>query len=268
MAQIGVLIIHGMGDQSENFADEFIDRLKQQLGPQSAAVAFEACFWADVLQHHQDQIWQRVKRGGSITWQGVRHWLLSAFGDPPAYLSGFFKLGHPVYQLVHARILASLLHLEDQLDPSGGRPLVVLAHSLGSVIICNYIWDEHKHPDKGKSPFQRTDSLTKLITYGSNIPLFLPPVRPVTCIQFPSPEIPAPLRPHARWINFYAPSDLLGFPLGALWDDARGTVIEDRSMHPGWWPASRTPYAHLLYEKDKEFLRQVVGELRTLMGGR
>ena len=30
-----------------------------------------------------------------------------------------------------------MLHLEDQLDPSGGRPLVVLAHSLGSVIICN-----------------------------------------------------------------------------------------------------------------------------------
>lgn len=265
MARAGVLLIHGMGDQSESFADDFILKLRTELGPAADSIAFEPCYWADILQHHQDQIWQRVKRGGQTSWDFVRRWLHSAFGDPPAYLSGFFKMGQPVYRLVHARIYASLIHLEDQLDPSGGRPLIVLAHSLGSVIICNYIWDEQKHPERAKSPFQRTDTLTKLITYGSNIPLFLPPVRPVTCIQFPSPNIPAVLRPRATWTNFYAPSDVLGNPLNSLWDDPRGTVIDDRPIHVGWWPASRTPFSHLLYEEDEEFVKQVAEEIRTLV---
>jgi hypothetical protein len=142
---------------------------------------------------------------------------------------------------------------------------VVLAHSLGSVILSNYIWDEQKRPTVGTSAFQRTETITTFVTYGSNIPLFLPPVRPVECIRFPWPSLAPALRPYARWLNVYAPADLLGYPLGCLWDEDRGTVIDDVALPVGPWPLSRTPLSHTKYETDGAFLEMVVGELRRLM---
>jgi hypothetical protein len=263
---IGVLAIHGMGDQPEHFADDLFADLRRHLGSDAASVAFQSCYWSDVLQHHQDQVWQRLKRSGVMSWPGSRQWILSSFGDPPAYLSGFFRSGQQAYGIVHERVRSALRQLERQLGPQSKKSLIILAHSLGSVIVTNYIWDEQKRATTGTTPFERTETLTTLVTYGSNIPLFLPPVRPIECIQFPWPSLPDRSRDRARWLNIYAPSDLLGYPLGNIWDNAHGTVIHDRAIHAGFWPISRTPLSHAYYESDGRFLRIVVDEIRSVLG--
>lgn len=262
---IGVLVIHGMGDQMEQFGAPLIDGLQRQLGATAGSVAFESCFWADVLQHHQDQIWQRLKRSGVMSWPASRQWVLSSFGDPPAYLSGFFRSGQQAYGLIHERVRSSLRSLERRLDPQGPRSLVILAHSLGSVIVTNYIWDEQKKPTPGTTPFERTETLSRFVTYGSNIPLFVPPVRPIECIRFPWGSLPQPDRDRARWLNVYAPADLLGYPLGNIWDDPHGTVIDDLVLHAGPWPISRTPFSHTYYDTDRRFHRIVADEIRSLV---
>ncbi len=263
---IGVLVIHGMGDQHEHFAEKLIASLRQRLGANSGSVAFEPCYWADVLQHHQDQVWQRLKRSGVMSWQDSRQWVLSSFGDPPAYLSGFFRSGQQAYGIIHERVRSSLRILERQLDQHTPRSLVILAHSLGSVIVTNYIWDEQKNPTPGTTPFERTETLTKFVTYGSNIPLFLPPVRPIECIQFPWSSLPQPTRDRARWLNVYAPSDLLGYPLGNIWDNTHGTEIDDLTLYAGPWLISRTPFSHAFYDTDGQFQRLVTDEVRSLIG--
>jgi len=45
------------------------------------------------------------------------------------------------------------------------------------------------------------ETLTTLITFGSNIPLFLPPSPPIECIRFPHPVLPPQFAAAARWKN-------------------------------------------------------------------
>ena len=58
-------MIHGMGDPAPSFAALLIDGLSRSLGDDAAAVAFEPCFWSDILQPSQDEIWRRLQRAAT-----------------------------------------------------------------------------------------------------------------------------------------------------------------------------------------------------------
>ena len=108
------------------------------------------------------------------------------------------------------------------------------------------------------------ETLTTLVTYGSTIPLFLPPVEPLECIRFPREMLAAKLRGVARWLNVYDPDDLLGYPIEAAWDEMHGTRIDDVAVNVGIFPLSETPLSHSYYDKDGSFLDLVVGEVRKV----
>jgi hypothetical protein len=258
-ARAGVLIIHGMGDPEPSYAEGLIRRVRERLGPSADDAAFEACYWAPILQPKQDVTWQRMLRSGRMDLKAARRWIMSALGDPATYLSGFFRAGRPAYADIHACVRSTLARLSDALGGRQDAPLVVLAHSLGSVIVSNYIWDEQQGaPEIGRTPFERMETLTGLVTYGSTIPLFLPPGRPAVCIRFPPPMLPPPLAAAAVWKNIYDPDDVLGYPLADIWDDPQGTRIVDVDINVGLWPASETPFSHTFYDRDGDFLEHVV----------
>ncbi|AHG93433.1 hypothetical protein J421_5898 (plasmid) [Gemmatirosa kalamazoonensis] len=87
-------------------------------------------------------------------------------------------------------------------------PLVVVAHSLGSVIVSDYAWDA-QHPETGRSKgdddFVCMRTLAGLVTFGSNIPLFTLALPRVIAIAPPrsSPRLSDAVRAVARWENFY-----------------------------------------------------------------
>jgi len=190
--------------------------------------------------------------------------VMSALGDPATYLSGFFKADRPAYGDIHECVRTTLAALEARLAPDA--PLVVLAHSLGSVIASNYIWDEqHGGQPIGRTAFERMETLTALITYGSNIPLFLPPRRPAVCVRFPHPSLPPALAAVAVWENVYDPDDILGYPLSEIWDDTQGTHIVDSPINAGVWPVSETPFSHAMYDRDDDFLDVVERRIRTIL---
>jgi len=264
VATVGVLIIHGMGDPDPSFADGLILRLRKRLEPLAASVDFEPCYWAPILQEQQDRTWERMLRSGEMDAKALRRWVMGALGDPATYLSGYFKSGQPAYGDIHESLRASLAALESRLTAAA--PLVVLAHSLGSVIVSNYIWDEQQNrPSVGRSSFERMETLTGFVTYGSNIPLFLPPHRPAVCIRFPHPSLPADLAAVAAWENIYDPDDIIGYPLSQIWDDPQGTQITDVTINVGTWPVSETPFSHTLYNKDDDFLGIVERRLRAIL---
>ena len=72
--------------------------------------------------------------------------------------------------MAHLRALRATL--------GGDAPLVVVAHSLGSVIASDFIWDA-QHPERGRgvaaeagTDFEGMRTLAGLVTLGSNLPLF------------------------------------------------------------------------------------------------
>ena len=286
-ADVGVLFIHGMGAPEPTFADELRARIAAQLGGDAQRVAFGSCFWSDILQKQQDVTWGNVSKSniGSPLVRKARRWVVNALGDPVSYLSGYLAGGKPAYQDVHDCVRDSLRSIEERLV-DGHRPLIVFAHSLGGVVISNYIWNEQRRAGdvepkvkktseaapqaavrqaQATTPFQSMETLTALVTYGCNIPLFLPPSPPIECIRFPSPRLPPELAKIARWTNVYDPDDLLGYPIANIWTETHGTVIHDVVMDVGPWYLSWTPLSHVYYDRSNEFVARAAGTIREAM---
>jgi hypothetical protein len=287
-AEMGVVFIHGMGNPEPSFADSLIEGLSRSLGRDADAIAFESCFWSDILQAGQDNIWQRLQLAPTaMHFAWLRQWIVGTLGDPTGYLSGYEQQGTPVLQSVHERFADSLAAVEGRLRDPTGAPLVVLAHSLGGVVVTNYLWNLQRAAGEvgtnagsalhegaravarkptGDTPMQRLETLAGLITFGCNIPLFLPPTPPYECVRFPRPGLPTRLSAAAKWLNVYDPYDILGYPLANLWDDAHGTVIEDVTLRVGMPGLSMTPFSHTQYWSDAGFQALIAGELRRVLG--
>ena len=89
-AEVGVVIIHGMGDPQPDFAAPLVDGLKRQLGADAAGFAFHSCFWADILQTSQDRIWSLLENAPTpLHLHALRKWVVGTLGDPTGYLSGY-----------------------------------------------------------------------------------------------------------------------------------------------------------------------------------
>ncbi len=285
-----MVIIHGMGDPEPHFAQPLVDGLKRQLGREASAFAFQPCFWANILQPSQDRIFALLENASApMRLNFLRKWVVGTLGDPTGYLSGYEQGGVPVLQTVHRRLAESLGAVERELRDPSTAPLIVLAHSLGGVVVTNYLWNLERAagevgafsaaatPEKesakasarrpiGDTPFQQMQTLAGLVTFGCNIPLFLPPSAHYECVRFPRPALPANLRAAARWLNVFDPYDILGYPLNDLWDERHGTMIDDVTMEVGMPGISLTPLSHNYYWTDAEFQATVAAELTRVLG--
>jgi len=122
----------------------------------------------------------------------------------------------------------------------------------------DYIWDRQKGRDAerlGASRFERMETLSGLITLGSNIPLFTLGHTPVTCIEFPPPGLPEKLRKKAKWLNLYDSDDVLGWPLKPLSIGYSDTVTEDMEVSVGNILTSWNPGTHVAYWTDDSVIK-------------
>lgn len=138
------------------------------------------------------------------------------------------------YEEVHQCVRQGLNELRAKVGPD--TPLIVLAHSLGGHIFSNYVWDQQKlnQSSCALDPFLGLETFSGFNTFGCNIPLFTFAYDPVVPIRFLGHCLPTPLQTKARWLNVYAPADILGYPLRPLQNYAQ-VVTEDCSMPVGPW---------------------------------
>lgn len=197
--------------------------------------------------------------------KSMRKWVISALGDPVSYLAGFFRDKEPIYEDIHECVRKQLSALEQAMAGSSDKPIIILAHSLGSVVMSNYMWDEQAGQGIGKTAVEKCHTAAGFITYGSNIPLFLPPRQEITCIKFPFDELPSTYKNAAGWVNIYDPDDLLGYPLRTIWTKTQGTTITDLTINAGVWPVSETPFSHTMYDKDDDFISEVVTRINAVL---
>ena len=118
----------------------------------------------------------------------------------------------------------------------------------------------------------RLSNLVSIITFGCNIPLFtlaLPKAQP---ILLPSDELDArynAARSSIKWLNYYDPDDVLGWPLAKLYDardDGKpGPVFVDKDIDVGGIREWHNPLAHGAYWKDRNFVGPVANHLVELL---
>ena len=271
--RVAVLVIHGIGAQRRDFAEPLIKGVNREvrgLGCSAQSIAWQSVFWDDLLAPRQSEYLQRAMPHGRLNYRRLRKFVVAALGDAGAYRqrpsgSDFSGDLSQTYQQVHRRIEEAMSELYN--GPLAGRPLplVLLAHSFGGHILSNYVWDSQTRPDRRLSPFERMNWLSGFVTFGCNIPLFTFAVSDPVPIRFPAPKLPKRFRARARWLNFYDPDDVLGWPLQPVSAAYARAVDTDVRLQVGGLAGGWTPAAHLLYWRDQKFASEVAALLATFL---
>jgi hypothetical protein len=267
--KLGVLMVHGMGAVTDDFAHDTIHHLRERIagkGLNPEEVAFEAVYWAPALSAQENQLWVDLAAEHDLNWAKLRKFFISAFGSVTAYQCGKGRQ-EDYYNKLHGLVHDSISELKGKLSGESA-PLVVIAHSLGSVIMSNYIWDRQKGKSQGRygeSRFENMETLAGLVTLGPTIPFFTLGCVPVTSIEFPPPGLPEKLRKKAKWLNFYDSDDVLGWPLKPLSLSYADAVSEDIEVSVGNILTAWNPANHAAYWTDDEVIKPVSYLISSLL---
>lgn len=196
-------------------------------------------------------------------------WLLIHFvGDVIAYERT--PSSDANYTRIHAAFAEAFERLASRVPED--TPLVVIAHSLGTVMSSNFFYDLEQArqarargaarlADAPKTPFLRGETLCSLYTLGSPLPLWLLryPDRPFDKpLQVPALEL-ATHAPTARgeWVNYLDDDDLIAYPLRGLSDAYARMVSADVVVRLRGRLFSWQPLVHPYYWTDVRVMRPI-----------
>jgi hypothetical protein len=266
MQKIAVAVVHGIGKQDENFAVPLEKKLRKCFARNlrnwgenlSDQLIIEPVYWQPVLQDKEDILWQNLKLGGILNWRLLRRFMIDFASDAVAYQPSPGM--RETYDQIHKVMAQSLSNLAQKAGEKA--PLCIIAHSLGTVITSNYIYDlqveflqkrsiisESVKKTIGETPLEHGETIASLFTMGSPIALWA-----LRYSDFGSPiNIPSPkLESHwsglsGGWVNFYNCNDIIGYPMKSINPAYAKAVAEDRSIRVGnlltfWNPGCHTTY--------------------------
>jgi hypothetical protein len=274
---VAVLSLHGVGRTKPGYsaplARAVAARLARKIAAETdasdSAVVFEEVNWSAALQAAENRLWKRLRPASPLRWLRLRHFMLDFAADAIAYQP--IQSDRSAYDSIHAEVAAALGRLAAR---AGERaPLCVVAHSLGTVIASNYFYDLSKRRCSflaprvdariGGTPIERGETLALFYTMGSPIALW--------SLRYPDFGVPLCFPPRdlarhhpgvrARWINFYDPDDVIGYPLRPLNARYAASVTEDRPVDVGSWLFRWTPFAHTGYWSDGRVADQIAADL-------
>lgn len=262
MTRIAVMIIHGLGRQKEDYADQLISRLQHEFdqvmvmpGAAKQYLDIEPVFWADVFEEREEELFQQLVVSPQLNYQVLRRFVIHYLADAVAY-QPVEQQGHH-YDAVHRTLSEAMHRLSHRNGPE--TPLCVLAHSLGAVIASNFFYDLQYPSSRTPciidvtSALERGDTLTSFYSFGTTLPLwslryhdFSQPIQvPANLAQqfFPGIE--------GEWVNFYDKDDILGYPLRPIDPAYEVAVKEDIEINSGNWIQSWNPLSHGGYFDNK-----------------
>ena len=252
-----------MGAQNESFGDAFLRAVRTRVvarGVPAESLEVASIWWGDLFQVDEDDLWRRMTRAHRLDWGWLRKFVMGVLADAVAYRRpNPGQYDH--YQAIHQRVHERLAELS--LRAGASAPLVVAAHSLGSVIFSDHVWDEQRSNGPGRDPLTRCETLAGLITFGSNIPLFTLGLEECKPIVFPPPgdALSPAVRAAARWMNYFDRDDVLGYPLREISSAYADTVTEDIAISVGGLLSQWNPASHNAYWDDADFIDRVAAQV-------
>ena len=269
--KLGVFLIRGAGKEGSKQQEKFVDKLNSLLHKSGVATEFihyEYANWYLPTQSNEEKLYDRfINSGLKIKAKSLRRFVLFLISDLVAYI-GEPNKPSTTYRQTHELIHKSILNLKDALEE--GAPLIIIASSLSTEIISNYIWDRQhtEDPDPlGASPFERLETLTGIFMFGNNNPIFLSAydIDNAKPFQFPSEKLPSDLKDAAYWGNFYDKNDPMGYPLKPVNPNYDSMVTEDVQVNSGGILLSWNAGSHLGYWKTKKIMRKVAGYIKLVL---
>ena len=283
MTQVALIAVHGMGETLPDYADGLMTGLRTRLGALAGQVVMRPVYYQGILHDNQRLVWDRTSATGQVRYAALRKFVLYGLGDA-AGLENRKEDPGSVYEQAQGEIATTLLAAH-AVQP--GMPVVFVAQSLGGQVLSSYLYDAQKAAagkpvgagiwrDIGawagvtlgraltasELAFIGGTTCAGLVTTGCNIPIFVAAHQEMHIIPIASPT------PLFKWINFYDPDDVLGWPLQPLSSGYRA-LVEDRVINAGRGVGdlllrSWNPLAHNTYWDDGVVLDAITAMLRRL----
>jgi len=272
---LAIVFLHGIGRTEPGYSEPMRRALVRAFAPRtgqpereaSAHLVFEEVNWSPVLERPETELWDRVRASGPLRFGRLRDFMVHFGADAIAYQPT--PGDRSAYDGIHEVVAQSLVRLAERAGPRA--PLCVVAHSLGTVIASNYLYDLMKRRGSfmgtrvreriNGTPLERGETLALLVTMGSPIalwslryPRFGEPVR-MPCLTRHHPGMTG------KWINVYDPDDVIGYPLRPLNAKYRAAVTEDRVVDVGSLLTRWTPLSHMGYWGNRGVADAIAGSL-------
>jgi len=266
--KLGVILIHGIGNESPNWADEKIQKLKEKILEETKALSLQrppasiddiACiasaFWKDVFKDSQTELqnlldeyyeskikntsnlgfWSRVWLFATREFRKLQNRVISWFvGDIIGYMSGAMAK-----ERVYEDIKKCFVELRRCLESSNDKAQVTfVTHSLGTVIGSDFIYDYFMKNSKKDVDLSDHFLISNIFTIGSPIALF--------SLKFGGPgAFRKPIHVQAqrgRWLNILDLDDPVAMPLAILNEEYKKAVWADIQVDAGKYGVAHTEY--------------------------
>ncbi|GAA4352974.1 hypothetical protein [Kangiella taiwanensis] len=281
MKRLAIAIIHGIGSEDKHYSTEFKHRVVERYlkggkfkgnaqERREDDLLFHEIYWGDLLQKINDDLLQRLDYRNELTYTSVRQLFIDYMNLGLAYDR---SVDTGLYQAIHNRIADSMKKLatHHHVDPDN-TPVVLLAHSFGSVIMSHYIQDMQQASDTSKieqlSHVERFNTLAGIITCGSPLAIYDSLTERLPCpINRAGDKLDEHLVQQVKWLNFYDKDDIVAYPMKNINQAYKDAVTEDYEINVGSAATSWNPACHTGYWEDKDFYRPVadyLGELRAV----
>jgi hypothetical protein len=278
MSKIGILVIHGMGDQKREFYDGFAGGIKHfynALGENENDLEFMPIWWASILSNEERQIIERTRQGNLNFINTLRPFVVNYLADVIAYQKTFEKKDYVeknkgvygdrgIYHIIQALISSSIKELKNKIGSE--KPIIMIGHSLGSVMLLNYLHDVEKSESKKEErdwDYEDKFNLAGLITMGCPLALWLLRYKEFgKAIRFPLESTRPEFYQTAKWINYYDKDDILAYPLKELNDTYRAlNCLEDIQVNAGSVMESWNPLSHNGYFRNFGIMEETANYL-------
>ncbi len=270
MKRLAVAIIHGIGSEKEFYSVELKHRIVEEYlkaDPNNRMeddLLFHEIYWGDLVHEDDGQLLSKLDYKKELSYKDLRN----IFIDVMRLGNSYSKNNESgLYDAIHERIKSSMNKFAshrnvDQEDT----PLVIMAHSFGSVIMSNYIYDLQSNTSN-MSNFEAFKTLAGIVTFASPLAIFSKQTG-----DFSSPinkigsALEDGLKERVKWLNFYDKDDVVAYPMKNVNEAYNQAVDTDLEINVGSAATSWNPACHTGYWEDKDFIKPVaryLGEVRA-----
>jgi hypothetical protein len=246
VSKIAILSIHGIGNQKPGFANKFHAKLLQNLNLDCEVKCFEF-EWQHLVEPKEENLANNLY---GLFWKITRSFAITYVGDAVAYAKDSV-----FYKACHKELDIKLKEISDWVEDG---KIFIIAHSLGTIISYNYIYNMQNIEALGNKIFKSKsiswlDKLDTIFFLGS--PLY------IYSLQKDSGGNPIKVK---NWINIYSPFDVIGYPIKKINEKFNNSNVIDLPIICGGLKFFWNPISHITYFDSKK----VLGVLKNQIQGK
>jgi hypothetical protein len=252
--RVALITVHGIGTQGPDFANDFEAAVRAEVLDQRPKLnddlKFFPAFWQGAIQPEETADDLKISK---LPWKRARSLMLSYAADALAYQP---SSAHDCYARVNAQLDLALCAAAEWVGEDG--VLVIVAHSLGTIVMSNFVWDAQNPGSDGNESYIPSEQAKQALTRIEGVFTLGCPLM-VWSLRYDGGGIPISV---PFWRNVFSPYDVIGYPIKQI-NSAYAALpgAQDVQLAVGPWWDRYTPISHIHYLDDSRVIQMVADKI-------